>query len=425
MQNYVFVLDQNRKPVAMAHPGHARKLLSSNAAAVFRRYPFTIILKETAPPDFTPPPLRVKLDPGAKTTGIAVLDGNRVIWAAELQHRGALIRDALTSRRQLRCGRRGRKTRYREPRFLNRTRPKGWLPPSLESRVANIMTWINRLGRLAPLAAISQELVRFDTQQLQNPEISGIQYQQGTLFQYEVREYLLEKWRRRCCYCGAQDTPLEVEHIVPRARGGSNRVSNLALACVPCNQQKGSQDVRDFLADKPDLLVRILQHARTPLNAAAAVNTTRWALFGRLRETGLPVEVGTGGRTKFNRTQQSLPKAHWIDAACVGASTPTLQFCVAQPLLIAAKGHGNRQMCGTDKYGFPIRHRTNQKNWFGFQTGDIVRARVPSGKFAGQWVGRIAVRSRPSFKLTSSQSFDVHPKYLEAIHRADGYAYSF
>ncbi len=93
---------------------------------------------------------------------------------------------------------------------------------------------------------------------MQNPEISGTEYQQGTLYQYEVREYLLEKFNRTCAYCGAKDVPLEVEHIRPKSKGGSNRVSNLAIACVPCNQAKSNQDIKDFLATKPDLLKRIL-----------------------------------------------------------------------------------------------------------------------------------------------------------------------
>jgi hypothetical protein len=123
-----------------------------------------------------------------------------------------------------------------------------------------------------------------------------------------------------------------------------------------------------------------------------------------------------------DRTRFDLPKAHWFDAACVG-QVDALKVLTSKPLLIAAKGHGTRQMCGTDKFGFPTRHRTRQKTWFGFQTGDFVRALVTTGKYVGNWVGRISVRARPSFKLASSKAFDVHPKYLEVIHRADGYSY--
>jgi len=427
MSNHVFVIDTNKKPVGTVHPAYARKLLSSQQAAVFRRYPFTIILKTSVPEGFQARSLRIKIDPGAKTTGIAVLDGNKVVWAAELTHRGEQIRDRLTSRRQIRRNRRNRKARYRPARFLNRTRDKGWLAPSLRSRVENILTWVNRLRRVSNITAISQELVRFDTQKLQNPEISGEEYQQGTLYQYEVREYLLEKWGRKCAYCGATNVPLQVEHIVPRSKGGSNRVSNLTLACVPCNQAKGNQDIREFLKHKPELLSRILQQTKQPLVAAAVVNTTRWALFNRLKETGLPVETGTGGQTKFNRSRQQLPKAHWIDAACVGASTPNLVFVTKQPLQIKAKGHGTRQMCITDKYGFPKQHRTRVQIHKGFRTGDIVRAVVTKGKKIGTYIGRVVCRASGSFDIATKQGriTGISYKYCKTVHKKDGYEYAF
>ncbi|MCK7582403.1 MAG: RNA-guided endonuclease IscB [Chromatiales bacterium] len=128
--------------------------------------------------------------------------------------------------------------------------------------------------------------MRFDTQALQNPEISGVEYQQGELAGYEVREYLLEKWHRTCAYCGATNVPLEIEHIVPRAEGGSDRVSNLTLACRPCNQRKGNRSIEDFLQRQPALLHQIQAQAQAPLQDAAAVNATRWALFERAQDHG-------------------------------------------------------------------------------------------------------------------------------------------
>jgi hypothetical protein len=47
------------------------------------------------------------------------------------------------------------------------------------------------LRKLAPIEAISQELVRFDMQLMANPDIQGKEYQQGTLAGYETREYLI------------------------------------------------------------------------------------------------------------------------------------------------------------------------------------------------------------------------------------------
>ncbi len=424
----VFVLDTNKQPLNPVHPGRARMLLSLGKAAVFRRYPFTLILKkEVLTP--TVEPLRIKIDPGAKTTGLALVNDNtgEVVWVAQLQHRGFQIREVLTSRRQLRRSRRNRKTRYRKPRFLNRTRAKGWLPPSLNSQVANIVTIVKRLSSLCQISAISQELVRFDTQQMQEEEISGVGYQQGTLAGYEVREFLLEKWNRRCAYCGAKDTKLEIEHIQPRSKGGSNRLSNLCLACVPCNQKKGNLDILDFLKGKPDLLKRILAQVKRPLADTAAVNATRWNLYAKLKDTGLPVEVGTGGRTKYNRTIRGLAKTHYWDAACVGVSTPIkLITAGVKPLLMVAKGHGTRQQCRTDQWGFPIRYCSRTKVHKSFQTGDIVKAIVTSGKKIGTYVGRIATRATGSFNISTRDGLvqGISHKYCKHIHKKDGYSYA-
>ena len=91
--------------------------------------------------------------------------------------------------------------------FLNRKRPQGWLSPSLMHRVLTTESWVKRLCKFASVGEIRQELVKFDTQALDKPEISGCEYQQGTLFGYEVREYLLAKWKRKCAYCGVKNVP--------------------------------------------------------------------------------------------------------------------------------------------------------------------------------------------------------------------------
>ncbi len=424
----VFVLDANKQPLNPVHPARARILLTRGKAAVYRRYPLTIILK-CAVESPQVEPLRIKLDPGSKTTGIAIVNdvSGEVVFAAELTHRGHTIKKSLDDKRAIRRSRRQRHTRYRKPRFDNRRhKDKGWLAPSLESRVYNVVTWVKRLMRVCSIHAISQELVRFDTQAMENAEISGVEYQQGTLQGYEVREYLLEKWHRSCSYCGTKDVPLQVEHIHPRARLGTSRISNLTLACEPCNIKKGTQDIRAFLADRPAVLKYILAQAKAPLSDAATVNTTRWALFERLKALGVPVECGTGGRTSFNRVTRGLEKAHWVDAACVGASTPEhLHAKGIAPQLITANGHGSRQMCRLDRYGFPRTGPKQARQVKGFQTGDMVKAVVTSGKKVGTYVGRVAVRTTGSFNITTKQGTvqGISHRTCTSVHRCDGYSY--
>jgi 5-methylcytosine-specific restriction endonuclease McrA len=422
--NYVFVLDTNRKPLTPCKPSLARKLLTAGKAKVFRLYPFTIVLNKEIVD--VPAPLTLKIDPGSKVTGLAILSGCNLIWVAELTHRGQTIKAALESRRSLRRSRRNRHTRYRQARFLNRTRPKGWLAPSLQHRVETTLTWVNKLARLAPVNTVFQELVRFDLPQLENPEISGVEYQQGELSGYEVREYLLNKWSRKCAYCGTEKVPLQIEHIHPKAKGGTNRISNLCLACEPCNIKKGTQDIEAFLKKKPDVLKQVLAGAKRPLKNAAAVNSTRCALFNRLKATNLEINTGSGGLTKFNRTGLGLPKTHFFDAACVG-ETPEISVLADQPLNIKATGHGSRQMCRTDKFGFPSRYVPRFKLVQGFQTGDIVKAVVTSGKKIGTYTGRVALRSSGSFNISTPKGLiqGINYKYCQEIHQKDGYNYGY
>ncbi len=425
----VFVVDTNKVPLAPCHEAKARKLLDAGKAAIYRKFPFSIILKYSVESPMVPD-LRIKLDPGSRTTGMAVVDdaNGRVVYAAELAHRGQAIKKSLDDRLRSRRGRRAHHTRYRKPRWQNRRRSSGWLPPSLQSRISNVLTWVQRLARACHITNISMELVRFDMQLLENTEIRGIEYRQGTIAGYELREYLLEKWGRTCTYCGKENIPLQIEHIVPRAKGGSNRASNLCLACEKCNTAKGTKDIKDFLKKKPDLLKKILAQTKAPLKDASAINATRWELYRRLQGFGLPIECGSGGLTKFNRTIRDFPKTHWLDASCAGKSTPAvINIKGVRPLLIKAYGHGCRQMCLMTKYGFP-RTAAKKKGTHGFLTGDIVKAVVPSHlKNAGIHVGRMSAKASGSFTIATGEATitDIGSRYCQRLQQADGYGYSF
>jgi 5-methylcytosine-specific restriction endonuclease McrA len=435
----VFVLDKRKRPLMPCSEKRARLLLERGRARVHSMMPFTIRLVDRLREDSALQPVRLKLDPGSKTTGMAlvreeetvddttgeVLRKATVLMLLELKHRGHAIRDALTQRRAFRRRRRGN-LRYRPARFDNRTRPEGWLAPSLQHRVDTTLAWVTRLRRWAPVTGLSTLLHRFDAQLLQNPEISGIEYQQGELQGYEVRGYLLEKWGRKCAYCGAKNVPLEVDHIHPRSRGGSDRVSNLTLACRLCNQRKDSQSLEQFLAKHPERIRKMLAQAKAPLRDAAAVNSTRWALYQRLKETGLPVEVGTGGRTKWNRHRLHIPKAHCLDAACVGRVDAMDRW--QQPVLaIQTTGRGSYQRTRLTKHGFPRGYLTRSKSAFGFQTGDLVRAVVTTGKKTGTYLGRVAIRASGSFNIQSATGLvqGIHHRFCTRIQRADGYGYSW
>jgi 5-methylcytosine-specific restriction endonuclease McrA len=246
--NRVFVLDARHHPLMPCHPARARELLAKGLAVVIRLHPFTIRLKRRMSGETQP--VILGIDPGSQITDLAlartIVETRSTLWLGTLQHRGAHIRKKLEQRRRYRRRRRSANLRYRAPRFYNRRRREGWLPPSLQHRVDTTLSWVLRLQRLVPVSTVVMEIVKFDTQAFQNPDISGIVYQQGTLYGYEVREYLIEKWGRQCVYCHKTNLALQLEHIIPTSRGGTNRITNLTLACERCNQEKGSQTSTEF-----------------------------------------------------------------------------------------------------------------------------------------------------------------------------------
>jgi 5-methylcytosine-specific restriction endonuclease McrA len=422
----VFVVNKHKKPLMPCSEKRARLLLERRRAVVHRRYPFTIRLNERV--GGAVQPMRLKLDPGAQTTGVALVrdadDGQHVLHLAEITHRGQAIRAHMQQRAAFRRRRRSANLRYRAKRFDNRRPARGWLPPSLRSRVDSTAAWVERYRRVAPVAAISVEHVRFDMQAMQQPGITGIAYQQGTLAGYEVREYLLEKWQRRCAYCGVEGVPLNIEHIHPRSRGGSDRISNLALACHPCNEAKGVRPIEEFLHDRPDVLARVLAQAKKPLRAAAAVNATRWALVDVLRLCAVALELASGGRTKLNRAKLGVPKQHSLDAACVG-HVEALHRWDVPVLCIGCTGRGSYQRTRLTSHGLPRGYLMRQKQVHGFQTGDMVRAIVPSGKKTGAYVGRVAVRASGSFNVQTSTAVvqGISWRHCHVLSRGDGYTY--
>jgi 5-methylcytosine-specific restriction endonuclease McrA len=415
----VFVLDANEQPLAPCPPRRARLLLKARKAAVYRRFPFVIILKRaiTRP---KLPALRLKIAPGQKATGLAIVNQECVVFAAEVTHRSERIHRSLGARRLLRRNRRQRKTRYRQPRFSNRSRAKGWLAPSLQSRVSNVVTFVKRLLRFCSIRLLSLEMATYDMQKMQRNETTGNEYQPGTLHTYEVKQHLLEKFHRKCVYCKKTGVPLQVEHVVPLARGGTNRLSNKTLACQPCNQKKANKTAEEFG------FPRVQKQAKTPLKTVAAINSTRLALHRQLLIFGLPVETGTTGRTKYNRHRLGLPKAPWTDAAAVGASTPAaLSVSGGSILRLRAMGHGSRKMRLTDKPGTGS-HRQRMKTYHGFQTGDYVQALFPKGKHTGKHCGRVTVTARGDFRLwIDGKEASLNHKHCTRLFRADGYSYAY
>jgi len=251
----VYVISVDGKPLMPCTSAKARKLLRDKKAKIVKYEPFTIQLLfecENQVQDCV-----LGIDAGSKHIGMAVAtEQGKVLYRAEVELRQD-IKENIETRRRLRRTRRHKKTRYRKPRFLNRKRKEGWLPPSIQSRINAHIRLVNDIVKILPINKIRVEIGQFDTQALANPDISGVEYQQGEMQGYDsVKEYVKIRDNYICHYAKLRpnipcDNTLEVDHIIPRSKGGSNNPSNLVCSCKAHNKAKDNMSYKEFTGKNP------------------------------------------------------------------------------------------------------------------------------------------------------------------------------
>jgi len=374
-QEPIFVISKSGKSLAPTRrPGKVRHLLKDGKARIYCYEPFTIQLTYESI-EFVPVEITLGIDPGSSDTPIAAeehVPGSgicSIIYAKEI-----LLRTDISAQLKRRSGvrrrRRGDKIRHRKPRFDNRVKsvcsvfgkkrtPKHWkkvnrkkggkslkkvengraaicrkcqhervgekgkhdadkiLNPTLQNKVNAIVSEVKKLVEIMPVTKIRVELTAFDTQKMANPKIQGEEYQQGTLFGYEVKEYLLHKYGHKCVYCkGKSRNPvLEVEHVIPKKRGGTNIVSNLVIACETCNREKGSRTADEY--SFPNIQKQAVKFRA--FRYSALTQSYKWALWRELKKLGIPVEATFGYQTKYYRLKMRLPKAQVVDAMVIAS----------------------------------------------------------------------------------------------------------
>jgi hypothetical protein len=244
------------------------------------------------------------------------------------------------------------------------------------------------------------------------------------------------------CQGHSGDPVLNIDHVVPlhpeRGPHGTDRLSNLVVACVACNKAKGNSQPSKWVTElevsgrpldaiRARNVARVMEHLERPLYDAAAMNMTRLRFLEHLRATKLDVEVGNGADTKFNRSRVlHLPKTHYYDAVAVGNALVE-RICTTVVEVHSAVGRGNRQMAGVDRHGFPWRWRKRKRQYFGFRSGDLVRVDVATGKYQGRWRGRIAVRASGSFDLKDEfghRLCSCSYRHCRLLQRNNGWGYA-
>jgi 5-methylcytosine-specific restriction endonuclease McrA len=366
--------------------------LKQKRARVVKRTPFTIRLRFEPCARYAQH-VKVGVDTGSKTVGVAAVAHSQVLYQAEMSVRTDIKR-SLDQRRRYRRDRRSRKTRYRPARFSNRKRSGEWLAPSLRSKAESTVRAIVQVVGILPVKHVRIEVASFDTQKMQAREISGIEYQQGELAGYHVREYLLAKWRRKCAYCGRGGVPLEVEHIVPRIRGGTNRVSNLTLACTACNRLKGKRTAGEF--GHPEVQARALK----PLKDAVHVSIIKQWIIRTLSQLLGQASISTtlGYETKYKRMKTlELPKTHYFDAVAIA--------CEPGETVLPAQGWYQCRCVSRGSYqlynGSRSEHKVSgPKKLFGWKLYELVEVNGQLGYISGRRAnGRFSVKDAVTGKL--------------------------
>ncbi len=303
----VYVLNMRGQPLMPTTPKKARLLLKEKQAKVVQRSPFTIQLNYVT--GETKQPIILGIDAGYSKIGFSAVTDKQELIAGKLTLRKD-VSNKLTERRMYRRTRRW-KLWYRKSRFNNRkaSKPKGWMAPSIKHKFDSHIRLVEQISKFLPISHTIIEVASFDIQKMQNPDISGIEYQQGTLFGYTIRNYLLEKYRHCCAYCKKANIPLEIEHIIPKSRGGTDRVDNLTIACHCCNLKKSNKLASECSPKLRKQIIAIKKRDNQSFKAATFMTMVRWKMVEQLK-----CQYTYGDQTKYDRTKIGLSKSHVNDA---------------------------------------------------------------------------------------------------------------
>ena len=288
----------------------ARILLKEGKAVIYKYDPFTIQL--TYATGETKQDCHIGIDTGSKHIGMAITSENKVLFKGEIELRQD-VKSNIDTKHIYRRSRRNRKTRYRQPRFLNRKRSDKWLPPSLQNRVDHTFHWIDTFCSLVSDPILHIEVGKFDTAKMINPEINGVDYQHGQTYGFfEERYFVFARDNYTCQCCGkSKDKILQTHHIIYRSNGGTDRVDNLITVCTDCHTSKNHQK-GGILYKWQEQHKKVKQYKEPPF-----MNAIRKRIFARYPNA----HTTYGSETTPHRKELGLEKTHYNDAITISGIT--------------------------------------------------------------------------------------------------------
>ena len=258
-------------------------------------------------------------------------------------------------------------------RYRHQCRKNGWLPPSVYHRVQSLRRWTQWLLRFCrPIACgvrICVEVNAFNLHKAVNPEVAGVGYQQGALWRANLRGYVLTRDGSRCVYCEGKGK-FELDHVIAKRTGDSDRHWNRATACSDCNASKDEATLEKWLVGCAPAKVKRRKRKiaaytenvasrRVKLSAMAATTVVGPCLVKKLQCEELAVEENSGAETGAWRRITKVEKSHAMDAACTATK--------GQPWVLDAPA----RRCAQDRsLGRTLRGevpRRNQKKRDGFK----------------------------------------------------------
>ena len=348
VQNIVYVLNMRGKPLMPTYQQKATRLLKQGKAHVVSRKPFTIRLEYAT--GEAKQPITLGVDAGYKFVGVSAKTDKKEVFSAEVTLRTDIPKK-LQERAMYRKNRRSRLW-HRKPRFDNRSKPKGWLAPSIQHKLDSHLRIVEKIKKLLPITKFIVEVASFDIQKIKNPDIEGKGYQQGEQLDFwNVREYVLHRDNHTCQHCKGKkkDKILQTHHINGKKEGATDRPEELLTVCKTCHDEhhKGidiipKKKIKNF---KPETFM----------------TTIRWKIVN-----ALDCEHTFGHITKTSRIKQGITKSHVNDAFVIADGT-NQERC--KPYITKQVRRNNRKL-QLNRNGFALAIR---KQHYSLQPCDIVK----------------------------------------------------
>ena len=404
----VYVLDIEGKPLMPTERhGKVRRFLREGLAHVVRLQPFTIQL------DYESTTYRQEIglgiDAGSVHIGVSATTKKKELFAAEVILRTDIVKK-LASRLEIRRTRRNRKTRYRKPRFDNRRRKEGWLPPSIRNKVESHLKVIRLVHSLLPVTKTTIEVAQFDAQKIKNDKIQGVEYQQGEQMGFwNVREYVLARDHHTCQHCKGKsgDKILNVHHLESRKTGG-NAPNNLITLCETCHKayHRGEFELKFKRG--------------TSLRDAAVMNIMRLAVYEQTKAEFENIHLTYGYVTKHTRIKNGIEKTHCADAFCINRNVKAVRLGSYLKFRCFARHARILHVYNPKKGG--IRRSAVASHWIGntnLQKYDTVKWKGVICFVAGSTNGRPIIRDIDGKQIALTPS--VNYRTLKFIKRNKGF----